>query len=150
MSFRPVCPCRNRVSLLTAAVKRSRPATNNRPGLLLLTRSLRRCFPPTASNMSLSADSFCQPTYDYVIAGGGTAGLTLAARLTEDPTINVAVLEAGQDLTDDINVQCWGLTAGMLGDPTYDWIYRTTPQVSPFDSTGLPGSWLIASGQGKR
>ena len=78
---------------------------------------------------SLSAASLCAATYDYVIAGGGTAGLTLAARLTEDPKIRVAVLEAGQDLTDDLNVQCWGLTAGMLGDPTYDWIYRTTPQV---------------------
>ncbi|KAI9844191.1 MAG: hypothetical protein M1838_002294 [Thelocarpon superellum] len=77
---------------------------------------------------SLSAASLCAATYEYVIAGGGTAGLTLAARLTEDPKIRVAVLEAGQDLTDDLNVQCWGLTAGMLGDATYDWIYRTTPQ----------------------
>ena len=33
--------------------------------------------------------------FDYLIAGGGTAGLTLAARLTEDPDITVGVFEVG-------------------------------------------------------
>ncbi|KAJ4387301.1 hypothetical protein N0V93_007890 [Gnomoniopsis smithogilvyi] len=35
------------------------------------------------------------PKYDYVIIGGGAAGLTVADRLTEDPNVNVLVLEAG-------------------------------------------------------
>lgn len=34
-------------------------------------------------------------TYDYVVVGGGTAGLTMAYRLSQDPTKTVAVIEAG-------------------------------------------------------
>lgn len=34
-------------------------------------------------------------TYDYVIVGGGTAGLTLASRLSENSSVSVAVIEAG-------------------------------------------------------
>jgi len=34
-------------------------------------------------------------SFDYVIVGGGTAGLTLAARLSENSAFQVAVVEAG-------------------------------------------------------
>ncbi|KAL4965166.1 GMC family oxidoreductase [Aspergillus stella-maris] len=34
-------------------------------------------------------------TYDYVVIGGGTSGLAIAARLAEDPGVTVAVIEAG-------------------------------------------------------
>lgn len=34
-------------------------------------------------------------TYDYIIVGGGTAGLTIATRLAENRSLSIAVVEAG-------------------------------------------------------
>lgn len=36
-------------------------------------------------------------TYDYVIVGGGTAGIVLATRLSEDAAATVVVVEAGEN-----------------------------------------------------
>lgn len=68
--------------------------------------------------------------FDYIIVGGGTAGLTVADRLTEDADIKVLVIEAGQDRTSDALVQTPGLVLGMYGKPEYDWNFSSTPQVS--------------------
>ncbi|KAF9875069.1 putative GMC oxidoreductase [Colletotrichum karsti] len=67
-------------------------------------------------------------TFDYIVVGGGTAGLTVANRLTEDPSVTVLVLEAGGDHSDDLNVLAPGLFPVMYGDPEYDWDYKTVPQ----------------------
>ncbi|KAH0497145.1 hypothetical protein TgHK011_004474 [Trichoderma gracile] len=66
--------------------------------------------------------------FDYIIIGGGTAGLTVASRLTEDADVNVLVIEAGQDRTNDPLVQIPGLVVGMYGKPEYDWNFSSTPQ----------------------
>ncbi|RMD40865.1 hypothetical protein DV735_g4272, partial [Chaetothyriales sp. CBS 134920] len=34
-------------------------------------------------------------TFDYIVVGGGTAGLTIASRLAANPALSVAVIEAG-------------------------------------------------------
>ncbi|GAA4387307.1 GMC family oxidoreductase [Tsukamurella soli] len=64
--------------------------------------------------------------YDYVIAGGGTAGCVLAGRLTEDPSIRVLLLEAGgNDRHPFIHVP-----AGFakLTSSKYDWGFQSVPQ----------------------
>ena len=47
------------------------------------------------SSFLTSVDQVSGKAFDYVIISGGTAGLTLAARLSEDPSKSVLVLEAG-------------------------------------------------------
>ena len=50
------------------------------------------------SGRSLLGSSFGVPgnqTFDYIIVGGGTAGLALANRLSENPSFSVALIEAG-------------------------------------------------------
>lgn len=69
------------------------------------------------------------------IIGGGTAGLTIASRLSEDPQTSVLVLEAGTDHSSDINVLAPGLYTGMYGNPEYDWNYKTVPQVGYISSS---------------
>ncbi|MCP9276058.1 GMC family oxidoreductase [Mycolicibacterium arenosum] len=66
-------------------------------------------------------------TFDYVIAGGGTAGCVLAARLSENPDVTVCLVEAGpSDVGDDAILV---LAEWMhLLDSGYDWDYPVEPQ----------------------
>lgn len=50
-----------------------------------------------STTSSISPEEVLERTYEYVIVGGGTAGLAVAARLTEDPAVNILVLEAGEN-----------------------------------------------------
>ncbi|RDB20671.1 Alcohol dehydrogenase [acceptor] [Hypsizygus marmoreus] len=65
--------------------------------------------------------SAINPTiYDYVIAGGGAVGLSLAVRLSEDPSKTVVVLEAGETGFGKLN-------RGNFGTAN-DWRFVTVPQ----------------------
>lgn len=67
--------------------------------------------------------------YDVIIAGGGTAGCVLAARLTEVPSLRVLLIEAGKDQSQHPIIPVPS-TGGMLwADPTLNWNYTTVPQV---------------------
>jgi choline dehydrogenase len=62
---------------------------------------------------------------DYVIVGGGSAGCALAARLSEDPSTSVLLLEAGPRDTHPLHHVPAGYFA--LGR-RYTWGYHSTPQ----------------------
>ncbi|KAF9002545.1 hypothetical protein BDQ17DRAFT_1357062 [Cyathus striatus] len=66
-------------------------------------------------------------TFDYIIVGGGTAGLTIANRLTEDQRTTVLVIESGNDLQNDTRITDPGMFA--LADISdISWKYSTTNQ----------------------
>lgn len=75
-----------------------------------------------------SLDEFLAEDFDYVVIGGGTAGLCIAARLTENPDVKVGVLEAGADRMDDPQVYTPGLYPTLIGREKYDWCFTSTPQ----------------------
>lgn len=55
-----------------------------------------------------------ETSFNYIIVGAGTAGLVLASRLTENPAISVAVLEAGNDITSTPEVTIPGQSLAVL------------------------------------
>ena len=68
-------------------------------------------------------------TYDYVIVGGGSAGCVLAARLTEDPSTRVLVLEAGRrDSWWDLYIHMPAALSFPIGNRFYDWKYESEPE----------------------
>lgn len=92
-------------------------------------RGLTRFLGSLAGFIGISA------TYDYVIVGGGTAGLTLAARLSEDPSISVAVIEAGTYyqaanplLSQTPAGDVIGVGSSPLDTNLVDWNFVTAPQ----------------------
>ncbi|MEL7559412.1 choline dehydrogenase [Stutzerimonas chloritidismutans] len=67
--------------------------------------------------------------YDYIIIGAGSAGNTLAARLTEDEGISVLLLEAGgPDYRLDFRTQMPAALAYPLQGTRYNWAYKTDPE----------------------
>ncbi|KAJ2918908.1 hypothetical protein MD484_g1504, partial [Candolleomyces efflorescens] len=65
-------------------------------------------------------------SFDYIVIGGGTAGLAVASRLAEDNSRTVLVLEAGKDVSNETSVRVPGLWPAHWG-MDYDWKTSSAP-----------------------
>jgi len=66
-------------------------------------------------------------TYDYVIVGAGSAGCVLANRLTADPNVRVAILEAGGS-DRSVLIQMPTALSIPMNMPRYNWGFESEPE----------------------
>nr|BBE38580.1 FAD-dependent glucose dehydrogenase [Aspergillus bisporus]BBE38581.1 FAD-dependent glucose dehydrogenase [synthetic construct] len=72
--------------------------------------------------------------YDYVIVGGGTSGLVIANRLSENENVSVLVIEAGDSVLNNVNVTDVNGYGRAFGT-AIDWQYESVPQIYGGNST---------------
>ncbi|KAI0121331.1 hypothetical protein BJ170DRAFT_644518 [Xylariales sp. AK1849] len=96
-----------------------------------------------------SQDSYSDAHFDYVILGGGTAGMVIANRLSENPNNTVLVVEAGTFQYDNPIVKNTTVL-GIATNTDVDWQYESARQIYAANQTiewsagkGLGGSSLI-------
>ncbi|KAI4607533.1 hypothetical protein J4E80_009646 [Alternaria sp. BMP 0032] len=74
-------------------------------------------------------------SFDFVIIGGGTAGLALATRLSDAlPSHCILVIEAGPDGREEQRIYIPGLRGSTFGS-SYDWSLPTVPQAEANNRT---------------
>ncbi len=90
------------------------------------------------------ANSLSGQSYDYIIVGGGLAGLTVANRLSANSNTSVLVIEAGNDdrnNPDVYNVDNYGKAFGT----ELTWHFTTVPQIGGRTKAPLGGKTLGGS-----
>jgi choline dehydrogenase-like flavoprotein len=75
-----------------------------------------------------SIEEFTTTPFDFIVCGGGTAGLAIAARLSEISNVNVGIVEAGKYRIGDPLIETPATFMQMFEDPEYDWCLFTAPQ----------------------
>lgn len=96
------------------------------------------CIVGTALLLSTTAHGQETGTYDYIIAGAGIGGLVLANRLSANGTFSVAVVEPGEDVSNNPNVTLVASTLPAVGTQL-DWQYPVAKQQYGPDSVGGGG-----------
>ena len=89
-------------------------------------------------------------SFDYVIVGGGTCGLLLANRLSQDPATTVAVIDPGPDERNNPLVREPAPSIPLFQSLLTNWDYQTLPQANAsgrvlniHSGKGIGGSSLI-------
>ncbi|KAE8373252.1 GMC oxidoreductase-domain-containing protein [Aspergillus bertholletiae] len=108
------------------------------------------------SSLITNPEEVSEKTFDYIIAGGGLTGLTVATKLTENPNIEVLVIEKGfyesncGAIVEDLN------TYGKIFGTEVDQAYETVPLAINNrtelirSGNGLGGSTLVNGGSWTR
>lgn len=76
--------------------------------------------------------------FDYIICGAGAAGCVLAYRLSENPAIRVALIEAGPRDRHPFISMPKGL-AKVMQDPKHLWVHMSEPEAS---TAGQSEAWV--------
>ncbi|KAH7014188.1 GMC oxidoreductase [Microdochium trichocladiopsis] len=90
-------------------------------------RSWNLALLPIVAGRWLKPQSTSADSYDYIIVGGGTSGLVVAKRLSEDPATSVLVIEAGGSVKDNVNVTN-PLGYSLAFGTEIDWQFETIEQ----------------------
>lgn len=93
----------------------------------------------SAQSSSLEGD------YDYLVVGGGSAGCVLAARLSEDRNVRVALLEAGP-VDRSVLIHCPAGIAALARTGTANWRYATVPQAGLLGRCGYQPRGKVLGG----
>ncbi|CAE6433092.1 unnamed protein product, partial [Rhizoctonia solani] len=97
---------------------------------LALSFSLLACLGLTTATPIASGAEFAEKEFDYIVVGGGLAGLVVANRLSENSNVRVGVIEAGRYFQNDplINTPGAVLNRRLQMNATYDWRLSSAPQ----------------------
>ena len=83
--------------------------------------------------------------FDYIIIGGGSAGCVLAARLSEDPDVTVALLEAGP-ADSSVLIHCPAGLAVIAKNGQANWKFETVAQPGLNGRTGYQPRGKVLGG----
>ncbi|KAF6755677.1 hypothetical protein DFP72DRAFT_1008635 [Ephemerocybe angulata] len=100
------------------------------PALISVALVLAALLPPHLVDAALYQNLDALPTnvkpFDFIVAGGGTAGSVLASRLSENRDFNVLLIEAGNDTVGviELEVPAW---ASKRNDTEFNWRFESEP-----------------------